>query len=168
MSWFSRLGIAPKEKADAQTLREISGALEELEPERARHVALFAFILSRVANADLDISADETHAMEQLVAEWAELPEPQAVLVVEIAKSQNRIFGSTDNFLATREFKKNASREQKHKLLHCLFAVSAADDEISNDEEHVVKQVATELGLTNKEYVGIRAAYKDKRSVFNA
>ena len=62
----------------------------ELEPDRRRFLAGFAYVLSRAAHADLDISADETRLMEHIVTEIGELPEAQAVLVVEIAKHQSR------------------------------------------------------------------------------
>ena len=75
------------------------------------------------------------------------LPEDQAILVVQIAKSQNQLFGGTENFLVTREFRDMASREQRLELLDCLFAVSAADDSISTVEENQIRQISSELGL---------------------
>lgn len=168
MSILKWLGLAPRptsSSADADAVRKITDALERMDPERARWVGTFAFILSRVANADLDISDDETRQMERLVAERGGLPEAQAVLAVQIAKSQNRLFGSTENYVATREFRAMSSREERQALLHCLFAVSAADDSISTVEEEEIRQIANELGLTHEEYVGIRAAYRDKREI---
>jgi len=147
------------------TLRKIVSALERMEPARARHIAAFAFILSRVANADSNISDEETRAMERAVMTWASLPEEQAVLVVQIAKHQNVLFGGTDNFIVTREFNATATREEKEDLLHCLFAVSAADDSISSMEEATISQIARELGFTNQEHVSIRSAYRNKRAV---
>ena len=59
------------------------------------------------------------------------LAEAQAVLAVQIAKSQQLLKGGTENYLVTREFNKISDREQKEKLLHCLFEISAADESIS-------------------------------------
>jgi len=103
--------------------------------------------------------------METQVREHGELPEDQALLVVEIAKSQNRLFGGTENFLVTREFGDLATREQKLGLLDCLFAVSAADGSVSIVEEEQVRGIATELGLTHQEYVRERARYSAQRDV---
>ena len=91
--------------------------------------------------------------------------EAQAVLVVEIAKSQNRLFGGTENFLVTREFAEISTPDQRQELLDCLFAVSAADDSISIVEEEQVRQIATELGFSHAEYIAARSAYSDKRDV---
>ena len=151
---------------EVDTIRRIVGTLESLEPARAKHIAAFAFILSRVANADSHISEKETREMEQVVMKWGHLPEEQAVLVVQIAKHQNMLFGGTENFIVTRMFRDAATREQKEDLLHCLFAVSAADDSISALEESTVAQIARELGLSHRDQIEIRSHYRDKRAVF--
>ena len=153
------------QSGDTQTVRRIVGELESLEPERARYIAAFAYILSRVANADQDISAEETSAMEAIVQGMGHLPEDQAILVVQMAKSQNRLLGGTENFLVTREFTKMASEEQRGELLDCLFAVSAADDSISAPEDAQLRQIASELGFNHRQFVTARAKYSDKREV---
>jgi uncharacterized tellurite resistance protein B-like protein len=158
-------GPASKPSSDSETLRKITRALEAMEPGKARYIASFAFILSRVANADLEISDTETREMERTVQRWAGLPEEQAILVVQIAKSQSRLFGGTENFPLTKLFKEMATESQREELLHCLFAVSAADDSISTVEENEIWKIAAELGITHSEYVAIRAAYRDKRQV---
>ena len=150
---------------DTETVRRIVGELEALDADTARYLAAFAYVLGRVAHADLEISAEETAKMEEIVHGFGHLPEEQAILVVQIAKSQNRLFGGTENFLVTREFKEIASREQRETLLDCLFAVSAADDSISVAEEEEVRGIASELGFTHKEYVDSRARYSEYREV---
>ena len=153
------------ESSSTESVRRIVRGLEQLDPPRARFIAAFAYILGRVAHADLDISETESRAMEDLVREHGGLPEDQTLLVVEIAKSQNRLFGGTENFLVTREFAELASRREKLRLLDCLFAVSAADDSVSVVEEEQVRGIARELGLTHREYVEARARYSGQREV---
>jgi uncharacterized tellurite resistance protein B-like protein len=102
--WLKGQASSPHHGA-TETVRRIVGELDRLEPGRARHLAAFAYILSRVANADLEISDAETRKMIEIVQRVGHLPEEQALLVAEIAKSQNRLFGGTENFLVTREFK---------------------------------------------------------------
>src|SRR5262249_12588303 len=121
--------------ADAGAIRKIIQSLDQLEPARARAIAAFAFVLARVAYADLEISDEETAVMERIVMDHAGLPEEQAVLVVGIARHQNILFGGTENFLVTRELRASATPEEKIALLRCLFAVSAATDSISSVEE---------------------------------
>ena len=167
-SWFHALLGSASERdasADTDTIRAIARRLDELPPERARFIAAFAFVLSRAANADLEISEAETRRMEEVIGEVGALPADLAVLVVQIAKSQQLLFGGTENFLVTSRFAELASREDKERLLHGLFAVSAADHDITLAEEHVIRRVADELGLEHRDFTRIRSAYRDARRV---
>lgn len=145
--------------ADTETVRKIAAALDRLDPDRARYVAAFAYILSRVARADLVIGDEELRKMESLVREKAGLPEEQAVMVVQMAKTQNALFGGVENFLVTREFEKIATREQKIALLHCLYAVSAADNSISSAEDTTIRAIANELNLDYADFIAVKSVY---------
>ncbi|MEM1179638.1 MAG: TerB family tellurite resistance protein [Acidobacteriota bacterium] len=158
-------GSTPDSAGDTASVRRIVAKLEDLEPERARRVAAFAYLLGRVANADLDISEDETAAMEKLVRDVGQLPEAQALLVVEIAKMQNRLFGGTESFQVAREYRALTEKSERGRLLHCLFAVSAADDTITGAEEAEVRNIAEELGFSHREFIAVRSQYNDRRSV---
>jgi uncharacterized tellurite resistance protein B-like protein len=103
--------------------------------------------------------------MERLVSKIGGLPEEQAVLVVQIAKTQNVVFGGTENFLITQEFNRIASREQKLKLLECLFAVSASDQSVSSAEDHEIRKIARELQLTHDDYIAVRLAFREHLAV---
>jgi hypothetical protein len=100
-----------------------------------------------------------------LVHRLGQLTEAQSFLVVEIAKNQQRLFGGTENFLVTREFREMASEQQRFDLLRCLFAVAAADATISSEEEAQLWQVAGELGFSRAEFTEIRVEYSQWRSV---
>jgi uncharacterized tellurite resistance protein B-like protein len=168
MSLLELLGFRRGTRAgsgDTETVRKIVGELESLPPERARYLAAFAFILARVANADLEISGKETRRMEQILQEVGHLSDEQARLAVGLAKAQHQVEGGTESFLVTREFRQIATREQCRELLDCLFAVSAADDSISGVEEVQIRQIASELALEPADLAEIRARWADKRSI---
>lgn len=171
MSILRFLGLTPARgetgapSAETETVRRIATALERLEPERARFVASFAYILSRVARADMKISPEEVREMERIVMHIGALPEEQAVLVVQIAKTQNVLFGATENFLVTREFREMATREQKLALLECLFAVCAADRSISVVEDNEISQIAGELGIEHRDLVAVRSRFREHLAV---
>jgi uncharacterized tellurite resistance protein B-like protein len=150
--------------AETDTVRRIARELGQLEPERRRFLAGFAYVLGRAAHSDLQISADETRLMEQIVTEIGELPEAQAVLVVEIAKHQTELYGGTEDYLVTREFAARATEEQRHAVVRAAFAVVAADHEISSVEYAELTAIATELGLNRAELNVIRNEYKDQLS----
>jgi uncharacterized tellurite resistance protein B-like protein len=162
LEWLGLRTAAPSRSAvETEAVRKIADELDQLDPDRARYVAAFAYVLSRVASADREISDEETRAMERLVVDHGHLPEQQAVLVVRMAKSHALLFGGTDNFLVTRELGRIATREQKVALLECLFAVSAADRSISAVEDNTISQIATELRLERADVVEARRLYRE-------
>ncbi len=154
--------------ADTATVRRIVAELSALPPAAGRYLAGFAYILSRAAHADLDISDEETRLMERYVVEYGGLPEAQAVLAVEIAKHQSRQHGGTEDYLVTREFRDVAAHEQRLALLRCCFAVGAADASISAEENAEIRQIATELGLDRAQLNAVAGEFKDQLSVIQA
>lgn len=147
--------------AETDTVRKIVSALDRLAPDRARYVAAFAYILSRVARADLTISEPEVRAMEAVVVHEGGLAPEQAVLVVQMAKTQAILFGGTENYLVTREFNRLAGREEKLALLRCLFAVSASDESVSVKEDNEIRRISKELHLTHRDFIETRSAFRD-------
>ena len=141
------------------TLREIEKALTHLDPARARYVAGFAYILSRVARADHDVSDAESELMARLVAENGSMPPDQAALVVRIATTQTLRHGGTEDFIVTREFGAMATRDQKLALLHCLFAVSAIDSSIRTVEDNEIRRIGSELKLEHGDFITVRSAH---------
>jgi uncharacterized tellurite resistance protein B-like protein len=164
LDWLRGARPVPGDRGDTDTVRRIVGELDKLAPDRARYLAAFAYVLSRVAGADSNFSAVETATMVDLVQKVGRLPEPQATLVVEIAKSQNKMFGGTENFLVTREFRDVTSEGERQDLLHCLFAVASADEKITPEEDAQIWQIAGELGVTHADFVQVRLAYSAQRT----
>ena len=162
------LGVdAPEKETVAEQqkfapLRETLEALEHLEPDRARYLAAFAYLLGRVAHADQDVSPEETSAMEALIREQVHLSEHQAMVVVQLAKTSNLLFGGTANYLVARDFSALATQEEKLALMRCLFAVSAADDVISLAEEGELHKIAKELGIERPHLVALRVAHQQQ------
>lgn len=151
--------------AQPQAIARIVGAMQELDPQQARFIASFAYVLSRVARVDQDVSEAETQKMQQIVVRLGHLPAAEAALVVEVAQHQAELFGFSEDFSVTQEFRESATPAQREDLLDCLFAVSAADDSVSVAEEEQIREIATELGFSHGDYIAARSAYSDKREV---
>jgi len=150
---------------DTATVRRIARELDALPAGEARFLAAFAYVLARVARADLEISREETEQMVKLVREYSTLSEAQALLVVQMAKTQATALAGTENYLVTRQFKEMSNRAQRVDLLRCLFAVAAADNNISVVESTEITMIGQELGFTAAEIASVRAAYRDQLSV---
>ena len=154
------LGIDQPGKQEFAPLRDTLDALDHLEPERARYLAAFAYLLGRVAHADLHVSPKETETMEALVEQEGQLSREQAMIVVQLAKTSNLLFGGTANFLVAREFSAIATYDQKLALMRCLFALSTADDAISMAEEGEIHQIAKELRIEHADLIALRVEHR--------
>ena len=167
MSLLDWLGISPARARDpeAEVVHRISHQLDSMDPAEARHLSLFAFLLARVAHADLAVEPAEVAVMEGMVATHGSLSPSQAALVVEIARATQKMLGPTHNFVAIREFRDAATSEQKLGLLQCLFAVAAADGVVTGPEEEEIRTISRGLLLDDQDYLRVRSAFGEKRSV---
>src|SRR5450830_1458622 len=148
---------------ETEAIRRIVTRLESLPPEQARLLAGMAYILARAANADLNISDAETKAMEGEL-ETSGLDTSQAILVVEMAKLQERTTGETSDYLVTREFREHSTPEQRIALLHACYHIAAADDSITSVENSAVVEIASELDISREDAAHVRAEFADKIS----
>jgi hypothetical protein len=151
---FLGLGGAAGGERESDTIRRIAGELDHLPPEQAKYLASFAYVLARLANADLAIDATETAEMERIVHRIAGLSDAESALVVQIAVSQARNLGGTQDYLVTRQFKQITNREQR------------ADGTIRSEESAEIAKIGEELGFTRAEANSLRAEYRDKLAEF--
>ena len=157
-TWL-RVDSSP-ESATHDALRGLLDALDRLEPDRAKYLARFAYLLGRVAHADQHVSPEETQLMEAHVAREGQIPPDQAMLVVGLAKTSSLLFGGSDDFIVARDFAAETSYEQKLALLRCLFAISAAENNISIAEEREIHRIARELRVEQRDVVRLRLDYQ--------
>jgi uncharacterized tellurite resistance protein B-like protein len=159
-------GARESSESDTETVRRIAAQLDRLEPEKARYLAAFAYVLARLANADLHIDETEESEMRQIAKRIAHLSDAEAALVVEIAKTQTKTLGGTQDYVVTRQFREISTREQRGELLECLYAVAAADGTISGEESAEIVKIGEELGFTRPESNSLRTRYRDKLAEF--
>ena len=163
------LGLAaPPNSADDtdEALNEIIRSLDALDPQRARFFASFAYVLARVAGADLRVDEREVESMQRVLIEVAGIPTDEARLAAEIARKQMDQLEASHNYLVTREFARMSDDTEKIQLLECLFTIAAADGTISGDESSEVLSIAEEIGLSRKDALAIRSQFRDRLSEF--
>jgi uncharacterized tellurite resistance protein B-like protein len=186
MSWRRYLGLQEKDiverpppldpsgqpvadaEAEAEVIRRISAQLDAMPEERARYLAGFAYVLSRAALADMDADTAETTEMERVVVEAGGIPEAEAVLVVEMAKTQSRLYGATEDYIITRDWSASATTEQKMALLRACYRVGAASRLISAEENATLGQIAKEMGLDAEEEKAVRSEFYEDLAVVQA
>jgi uncharacterized tellurite resistance protein B-like protein len=160
-----RKNVETNASAATDTVRKITRALDSLDADRAKFIAAFAYLLSRVARADLNISPEETGVMERIIMERGGLPEEQAIIVVQMAKTQSILFGGTENYLVCQEFRALATHEQKMALLDCLYAVASADASVTLIEDTEISQIADELRIEHPDFISVRSKYREYLAV---
>jgi uncharacterized tellurite resistance protein B-like protein len=155
-------------KPDVQALDALEQALSQVPPEEARRVAAFAYLLSRVAHADDEVSEAERGAMIHLLVDRAHLAPDQAAIVIGIATSKIVHVRGTQDYLVSREVAAKATVEEKRALIDGLYAVCAADGNISTIEDNDVRRVASEIDLEHHDVVEIRARYRGSLAVLKS
>ena len=160
------LGIGKSEPAaragETKTIRAIAAKLERLPPETARFLAAFAYVLARVAHADLEIARRGGRDAEHRA--------PARRPFVRRGRPGGRDReGAGAPARRHRELRGDARvpaasprREQRAALLECLYAVTAADGTISSAESREIANVAEELGFTRAEANALRTKYREK------
>jgi uncharacterized tellurite resistance protein B-like protein len=151
--------------AEREVLDAVVDILEHLEPDRARYVAGFAYLLGRVAGADSHVSQDEAAVMKRLVLEEGGLSEGEAEAVVRLALDDHRRFGGTHNLIVTRELAAVTTPEQRLGIVRCLFAISAADASVQVVEDNEIRRITQELKIEHADFVRARLEVREHLAV---
>lgn len=143
-SWGSHETMA------AETIRTELRVLHELDPSSSRLLEALACVLARVAGADDEICDSETVEMEGTLMRLAELPPPQAVLAVEIAKQRTFLGGAGYSAAISRDLRRRTDPRYRLDLLHGLVDVACADGDLCDLEAAAILRIAVELGFSGK------------------
>lgn len=146
-------------------LDRTTAALDTLPPERARYLAAFAYLLARVAGVDAQVTPDEMDLMHRLVQREAELTDQESTVIVDLALGDTHRFAGTHNLEVAREFMALSTPAQRMALLRCLFAVSAADDNVVIAEDNEIRRISRELKIEHADFIAARAEVKQHLAV---
>ena len=146
------------------SVKRIAAEFEQFDDDTARYLAAFAYVLGRVAAVDREVEDDEVAVIKLALVEIAGIDPGHARLVADAAHVEAQEEGGTQDYIATRDFRRVASREQCEQLLRCLLQVAAADGEISREESSEIVNIAEELGFSFPELKALKADLYQKRS----
>lgn len=138
-------------RATANSVRRAVRDLHAIDADTAEYLNALAFVLMRVAEADLRVCDDETRCMEEILVEHAGISPDQAILVVEIARHRCRIADCGVTYGISRELRDSIGPERKHRMLTFLDAVADADGKLLPEEKSAIGQISAELGLASRE-----------------
>jgi uncharacterized tellurite resistance protein B-like protein len=135
----------------AAAVRQAIDGLAQLPVDDARLLECLAFTLNRVAGADRTVSDPETVCMETLLMRLAELPPPQAILAVELARHRAQMADVAGGYRMSRELRRCFDTGRREEFLDALIQVATADGVVCVSERTVLHQIGTELGFTQHE-----------------
>jgi uncharacterized tellurite resistance protein B-like protein len=124
--------------------------------EDLKKLSLTGGLMARVANIDRQTTTDEIGAMAEAMRQGWKISSDAAAFVAEIAVSASSL--EVDYFRMTREYFTCTTHEERVQLLDILFAVAAADGEISLAETEEIRRIAGGLKLTHKQFINAKLA----------
>lgn len=146
--------------AQPDSIAELSSELESIPPEDARFVAAFAYLLARIAGADLRIDEVEESEIIRHLERFGEIPTERAELLTKSALRMVDSHSSTDDHLVARAFRDMTEAPERLRLLRCLYAVAAADEKISTREDNEIFAVASSIGVLHEQVIALRSEFK--------
>lgn len=135
-------------------VRQAIEALNSLDSETADHLNALAFVLTRVARADGNVSRDERRRMEAILVERAQIPAAHAAIVTEIACHRTELADCGCSYSISRGLRNRLDRSLRRSIVGLLSAVAEADGSFCELERHEIDQVAGELGIPPAEVLG--------------
>lgn len=137
------------------------GAALEVAEDDLRKLSLAGGLMARVAHVDEAVHEGERAAIvEALRRDWG-LGDDAAALVVEVALAE--VSASLDFFRLTREFSDATSEEERIRFLDVLFAVAAADGQISYEENEEIRRIALNINLTKSQFADAKQRVLEKQ-----
>jgi uncharacterized tellurite resistance protein B-like protein len=171
VSLFRFLGLAmtadPAER-EPESLRELGARLSALPPEDARFIAAFAYLLARVAGADLRMENGEREIIADRLGSLAGLERERARILADAAIAAATTHSASDDHLVARSYREMATDDERQLLVRCLYAVAAADSNITTPEDNEIFEIATEIGMGRNDVVALRAEFKEHLAVLRA
>ena len=135
---------------------------------RAEFVAAFAGLLVRIAHVDAEISDAERTVLHDVIAEHAGLTAEESEAVADVVVTQATKLAGIDYSSLTATFNDLGSHDDKEHLVDCLYSIATADGCVTVPEDEEIRQVATTLLLSHKEFIAIRSRYKEQLAVIQS
>jgi uncharacterized tellurite resistance protein B-like protein len=134
----------------ARHLREEDVALD-LSEEEQRKLGLAGGLMAKIAHVDGEITDGEFETMVRTIQTYWALGNTAATFVAGVAVAA--VNESYDMTRITSELATAASEAERCQILTVLFAVAAADGEISMDEHEEIRIIARGIKLTHEDFI---------------
>jgi uncharacterized tellurite resistance protein B-like protein/DnaJ-domain-containing protein 1 len=116
----------------------------------ARKLALAGGIMATIARVNDRVDESEREKIVSALEQGWGLDRPRAELVAEAAITESA--GELDTYTLTYEFAQSTSVEERVRFLDALFAVAAADGEISSEESAEISRITSSIRLESRHF----------------
>jgi DnaJ like chaperone protein len=91
----------------------------------------------------------------------AELTKQRMLLLREILKQDIQLYE------VCTQIRLNVDSSSRLQLLHLLFGVAAADGHVNKDEQNLLKLIASQIGISDRDYLSLQSMFvKDGESAY--
>ncbi len=148
----------------ARHLRDKEIELDLTEDEQ-RKLGLAGGLMAKVAHLDGTLSDRELAAMIQTIQRYWKLGDMAATFVAEVAVAA--VNETYDTTRIMHRLAKVASKDERRQIVTALFAVAAADGDISTDEHEEIRIMARGMKLTHQDFINAKLQVLGNDSVAN-
>jgi uncharacterized tellurite resistance protein B-like protein len=124
-----------------------------------RKYSLAGGLMAKVAQTDRTVTDEEFEAMAAALVEKWGVARETAVFITEVAAAE--ITATQDVFRMFREFTTATTEEERIRFVEALFAVAAADGEVSFDETEEIRTISRGLNLSHQQFIAAKLKIED-------
>ncbi len=123
----------------------------DLPDEALRKLGLVGGLMAKIAQLDREVTDAELERMIEIIRSYWRLSREEATFVAQVAVSAIDV--TYDIFRMMRELTAFTTVKERQQILDVLFAVAAADGDLSFDETEEIRLIARSLDLTHTDFI---------------
>jgi uncharacterized tellurite resistance protein B-like protein len=131
-----------------------------LSDEELRNLSLVGGLMAKIAQLDRQVTDAEFADMVTIFQDIWGVTKQAATFVVEVAISAVDV--TYDTFRMMRELATGATEDERRHVVELLFAISAADGQMSVEEIEEIRVIARGLNLTHKDFIDAKLKILDQ------
>jgi uncharacterized tellurite resistance protein B-like protein len=131
--------------------QRLNGQDFDLDEADLRKYSLAGGLLAKVAQMDHQVTDEEFAAMASALQDKWGVDKETAVFITEVAVAE--VTAAQDVFRMYREFCAMTTEDERVRFVEALFAVAAADGDVSFDETEEIRNIARGLNLYHHQFI---------------
>lgn len=131
--------------------QRLNGQDVGLDEAALRKYSLAGGLMAKIAQTDHQVTDEEFAAMQLALQDKWGVEMETAVFITEVAVAE--VTAAQDVFRMYREFTTMTTEDERVRFVEALFAVAAADGDVSFDETEQIRAIANGLNLYHHQFI---------------